>query len=228
MKQVVNDAIKNNWISENPFKNHTIKKTKKEIIFLDEDELKSIKEKKITIERLAAVRDIFVFCCYTGLAYNEVQELEPSNITKGIDGEDWIVMIRRKTDTKIRVPLLTDAEELIEKYRKDPLSINRGKCFPVLSNQKMNAYLKEIADLCGIDKELTTHIARKTFATTVTLLNDVPIETVSEVLGHSNIRITQEAYGKVVDKKVSRDMKELSEKLNHKKFITANETNKKS
>jgi len=213
LKSVINLAINHSWLSQNPFKNHKISKIKKDIIFLDEDELKAIEEKDFTIERLAAVKDVFVFCCYSGLAYNEVQELEPSNITKGIDGEDWIVMKRKKTNKQFKIPLLPVAKDLIEKYKKDPLAINRGKCFPVLSNQKMNAYLKEVADLCKVEKELTTHIARKTFATTVTLLNDVPIETVSEVLGHSNIRITQEAYGKIVDKKVSRDMKKLSEKL---------------
>jgi integrase len=216
LNKIVNFSINHGWLKQNPFKNHKVAKVKKEIVFLDEEELKSIKEKQITIERLALVRDIFIFCCYTGLPYNEVYELEPSNITKGIDGEDWIVMTRKKTNKQIRIPLLPDAKELIEKYKKDPMAINRGKCFPVLSNQKMNAYLKEIADLCGIEKELTTHIARKTFSTTVTLLNDVPIETVSEVLGHSNIRITQEAYGKVVDKKISRDMKKLSQKLSQK------------
>ncbi len=216
LNKIINIAEKYRWIQKNPIKGYEITRKKKEIIYLTEEELEALETKEISIERLDVVRDVFVFCCYTGLAYQEVRNLSPNNITKEVDGDNWISVYRQKTDKNVKIPILPKAHELIEKYKEHPLSLNIGRIFPVLSNQKMNAYLKEIQTICGISKELTTHVARKTFATTVTLLNDVPMETVSELLGHSNLRITQEAYGKIVDKKVSRDMKKLSDILSQK------------
>ncbi|BAP31217.1 integrase family protein [Chryseobacterium sp. StRB126] len=151
------------------------------------------------------VRDIFLFSCYTGLAYIDVKKLSKSNITLGIDGDKWIFTNRQKTDTSTRVPLLPLAQELILKYEDHLECVNLNVLFPVLSNQKMNSYLKEIANVCGINKELTFHIARHTFATTVTLSNGVPIESVSKMLGHTNIKTTQH-YAKILDQKVSDDM----------------------
>jgi len=152
---------------------------------------------------------LFLSSCYTGLSYIDLAELRPNNITTGIDGGLWIFTSRAKTDTGVRIPLLPQATELIEKYRDDPRALNMGTVFPVISNQRTNGYLKEIADLCGITKLLTFHIARHTFATTVTLSNGVPIESVSKMLGHTSIRTTQ-IYAKVVEQKLSEDMRNLN------------------
>ena len=135
--------------------------------------------------------------------------LKPEHIIKGFDGRDWIKMIREKTKKEITIPLLPKIPNIIEKYSCN----DRLELLPVISNQRFNAYLKEIADIVGINKKLTHHIARKTFATSVLLYNDVPMEIVSELLGHSNIGITQGHYAKVVQKKVSEQMKELEDKL---------------
>ncbi|MCC9137508.1 site-specific integrase [Pontibacter silvestris] len=158
------------------------------------------------------MRDIFLFSCFTGLAYVDVLQLSRADISRGIDGEKWVVKKRQKTDTPSRIPLLPTALKILEKYKDHPQCLNEGKLLPVLSNQKMNAYLKEIADLCGISKPLTFHIARHTFATTVTLLNGVPMESVSKMLGHTNLRTTQH-YAKILDIKVSEDMRMLKDKF---------------
>lgn len=164
------------------------------------------------IERLRMVRDVFVFCCYTGLAYADVYKLKPSDISRGIDGEYWLFAERKKTGVSSNVPLLPPALAILEKYRSYAEVTNGEKLLPVITNQRLNAYLKEIADVCGIQKNLTFHIARHTFATTVTLTNGVPMESVSSMLGHKNLRTTQ-VYAKVVEKKVSEDMKMLKSKL---------------
>jgi len=209
-------AVNNDWLTKSPYKGYRIKEEEKELIYLDEEELKRLIDLEVKTERLSVVRDIFVFCCYTGLAYAEVNRLTNDNITKGIDGELWLSMTRKKTKKNISIPLLEQAISLIEKYKDHPEAVNKGKVFPVKSNQKLNEYLKELTVRADIEKEITTHTARKTFATTVMLLNDVPMETVSEVLGHSDMRITQKAYGKIVDKKVSQDMKQLNLRLKEK------------
>jgi site-specific recombinase XerD len=180
--------------------------------FLVEEEIQAIVSKEFATERLNQVKDIFLFSCFTGLAYIDVKKLTKNNITIGIDGEKWIYTNRQKTDTRSNIPLLPMAEEIIAKYKEHPQCVNEGKLLPVLSNQKMNAYLKEMADLCGINKELTFHIARHTFATTVTLTNGVPIESVSKMLGHKNLRTTQH-YAKILDRKVSEDMQILRTKF---------------
>jgi site-specific recombinase XerD len=158
------------------------------------------------------VRDVFIFCCYTGFAYADVFQFDHDAVIKGLDGEYWISKNRQKTGIRESVPLLPIALDIINMYRDNEYCKKNNKLLPVNSNQKYNAYLKELADLCGIDKHLTTHIARHTFATTVTLANGVPIETVSSMLGHTNIRTTQ-IYAKVVEKKVSEDMQNLKAKL---------------
>ena len=149
------------------------------------------------------------------LTYADVKKLKRSEIIVGVDGEKWIFTKRQKTDTASRIAILPMAATLIEKYKDDPQRINKDRVLPVLSNQKMNAYLKEIADTCGINKNLTFHIARHTFATTVTLSNGVPIETVSKMLGHTNLRTTQH-YAKILDLKVNEDMLALRKKLEGK------------
>ena len=180
-----------------------------------QDELDVIYNKQFSTARLNQVKDIYLFSCFTGLAYIDVKKLKKDNISIGIDGNKWIFTHRQKTDTASKIPLLPIAEEIIENYANHPQCLNEGKLLPILSNQRMNSYLKEIADVCGINKDLTFHTARHTFATTVTLSNGVPIETVSKMLGHTNIKTTQH-YAKILDKKVSHDMEQLKQVLSLK------------
>jgi site-specific recombinase XerD len=212
LKKIVNNCLANKWLSDNPFINYRSKAKAKEKEFLMQDELEAIAIKGITIERLIQVRDIFIFCCYTGLCYADVQKLQCHQIAKGVDGEQWIFTKRQKTDSSSRIPLLSIAADIVNKYADHPQCVNKNLVLPDLSNQRMNSYLKEIADICGITKTLTFHMARHTFATTVTLSNGVPIESVSKMLGHSSIKTTQH-YAKVLDLKVSKDMAAL--KLQH-------------
>ncbi|TRX33006.1 site-specific integrase [Flavobacterium sp. ZT3R18] len=212
-KKIVKICISNGWLDKDPFANYKSKIREVEREYLTQEEVQDIYSKEFATERLNQVKDIFVFSCFTGLAYIDVKNLTVSNISMGIDGGKWIFTHRQKTETASRIPLLPIPEELILKYANHPQCINEDKLLPVLSNQKMNSYLKEIADVCGIKKDLTFHIARHTFATTVTLTNGVPIESVSKMLGHKNIRTTQH-YAKILDKKVSEDMIILRNKFN--------------
>lgn len=155
---------------------------------------------------------MFIFSCYTGLSYSDVEKLSKSDITIGIDGGKWIRINRTKTGTRTSIPILPIGEQILERYADDPQVADSDRLIPVFSNQKSNAFLKEIAIPCGITKPLTTHLARSTFATTVTLTNGVPIETVSKMLGHQSLRTTQH-YAKIVDRKISVDMKMLKERL---------------
>jgi site-specific recombinase XerD len=183
-----------------------------ERVYLSEEEIENIINKDFKTDRLSLVRDIFLFSCFTGLAYIDVKNLTKSHISLGIDGEKWIFTHRQKTETASKIPILPITQMIIDKYEDHPECCNQNKLLPILSNQKMNAYLKEIAGICEIEKELTFHIARHTFATTVTLTNGVPIESVSKMLGHKNLRTTQH-YAKVLDKKVSEDMMILRNKM---------------
>ena len=212
LKKIVNSSLAHGWLPKNPFANYKSKAKAGERVFLTKDELEKMRTKEIAIGRIAQVRDIFLFCCYTGLAYIDIKKLKRSEIGVGVDGESWIFTTRQKTDTSSRIPLLAQAQEILNKYKDHPQCDADGALLPVLSNQKMNSYLKEIADTCGISKTLTFHIARHTFATTVTLSNGVPIETVSKMLGHTNLKTTQH-YAKILDIKVSEDMKVLKKKL---------------
>ncbi|MGB4774551.1 MAG: site-specific integrase, partial [Daejeonella sp.] len=216
--KIVRICIANGWLDKNPFANYKSKVKEVERAFLVEEEMQALASKEFVTERLNQVRDIFLFSCFTGLAYIDVKKLTKNNITIGIDGEKWIYTNRQKTDTRSNIPLLPMAEEIIAKYKEHPQCLNEGKLLPVLSNQKMNAYLKEMADVCGINKELTFHIARHTFATTVTLTNGVPIESVSKMLGHKNLRTTQH-YAKILDRKISDDMRALRKKFECKQII---------
>jgi integrase len=218
LRKIINVAVKNEWIERDPFIKFKKKfiRTPREI--LSEEELARIESKSFEIARLNFVRNLFVFSCYTGLAYSDVMNLKPGNITLGIDGGRWIATARQKTHEAVRVPLLPKALELIEQYKQDQRALTVGRVFPTISNQKLNGYLKEIADLCGIEKKLTFHLARHTFATTVTLTNGVPIETVSKMLGHTSIRTTQ-IYAKVIESKVSLDMNSLKDVLRKKQMV---------
>ena len=210
--KIVKQCYVNGWIEKDPFLNYKGKVKEIERTYLSEDEIESLLNKEFKIKRLELVRDMFIFSCFTGLAYIDVFNLKKSNIVIGIDGEKWISTHRQKTESASKIPILPVTQMIIDKYENHPQSNNHKKLLPILSNQKMNAYLKELADICEIDKELTFHIARHTFATTVTLTNGVPIESVSKMLGHKNLRTTQH-YAKVLDRKVSEDMKLLKDKF---------------
>jgi site-specific recombinase XerD len=211
-KKIVLLCVKRGWLLRDPF--YAFKFSKREVDrqALTESELKKVWDKEMGDGRLSYVKDIFLFCCYTGLAYADVYKLKRTEIVEGIDGGKWITTKRQKTDTPSRIPLLPMALEIMEKYEDHPQCESENRVLPVLSNQKMNSYLKEIADLCGIKKNITFHLARHTFATTVTLTNGVPIESVSKMLGHRNIKTTQQ-YAKIVDRKISDDMLRLKEIL---------------
>lgn len=211
-RKIINRCIRNGWLQRDPFLGFKMTKREVERIALTEFELQALAHKQFSVERLSIVRDIFLFSCYSGLAYADVKKLRRSEIFIGIDGQKWLFSKRQKTDIAARIPLLPSALTIIDRYANNSLCIAEDRVLPVLSNQKMNAYLKEIADLCGISKNLTYHIARHTFATTVTLSNGVPIETVSKMLGHRNLKTTQH-YAKILDIKISEDMKSLRSKF---------------
>ncbi|MGF1556312.1 site-specific integrase [Paucihalobacter sp.] len=216
--KIIKICLANDWLDRNPFTNYKSKVKEVERVYLTEAEIQSIIEKDFKTERLSLVRDIFLFSCFTGLAYIDVKNLTKSHISFGIDGEKWIFTHRQKTESASKIPILPVTQMIIDKYENHPQCLNEDKLLPILSNQKMNAYLKEIAGVCEIEKELTFHIARHTFATSVTLTNGVPIESVSKMLGHKNLRTTQH-YAKVLDKKVSEDMKILKDKFDLNKKI---------
>lgn len=218
LKKIIRIAYANDWISKDPFFHWKAKWKAVERDFLSKMDIQKLINKEIHIPRLDLVRDIFIFSCFTGLAYVDVKKLSKNDLVIGIDGERWIKTKRAKTDTRSNIPILPTAEAILEKYNEHPDVINSDKVLPVLSNQKMNAYLKEIADICGINKNLTFHLARHTFATTVTLTNGVPIESVSKMLGHKSLKTTQH-YAKILDRKVSDDMKILRNKFQIEKDV---------
>ena len=216
-RKIIKICMNNDWLDKNPFSKYEGKVYEVDKEFLTEEEIQKIYAKKFINTRLEQVRDIFIFCCFTGLAYIDVQQLRNDHLGIGIDGHKWIFKNRQKTDTRSKIPLLPIAEELVQKYADHPKCVNEGRILPVLSNQKMNSYLKEIGDVCGIQKEITFHMARHSFATSVTLTNGVPIETVSKMLGHRSLRTTQH-YAKILDRKVSNDMELLKSKLGNFKL----------
>lgn len=218
-KKIVNICLKNGWLQRNPFIGYKMTKREIERPFLSHEELQRVSSKFFLAPRINQVRDIFLFCCYTGLAYADVKKLSRSEISIGIDGDKWIFTHRQKTESATRVPLLPPAQEILDRYANHPQCINEGRLLPVLSNQKMNGYLKEIADICAITKKMTMHTARHTFATTVTLTNGVPIETVSKMLGHKNLKTTQH-YAKILDLKVSQDMSALKSLFTSSKSVS--------
>ena len=210
-KKIIRIAYANDWITKDPFINWKVRLKNVEREFLSDEEIQQLLDTEFHTPRLEHVRDIFVFCCFTGLAYADVKKLGKNDINKGIDGENWINTSRTKTKSKANIPILPIAQMILDKYEDSPFLLNET-VLPVLTNQKMNAYLKEIANISGIKKNLTTHLARHTFATTVTLTNGVSIESVSKMLGHKNLRTTQH-YAKILNRKVSEDMQVLKEKL---------------
>jgi len=211
-KKIIRIALANKWMTHDPLINYRVKFEPVEREFLSQEEVDTLWTKELHFDRLILVRDMFVFSCYTGLAYSDVEKLSKSDISLGIDGSRWIRINRTKTGTKSSIPLLPVAEQILKRYADHPEVENSERVIPVFSNQKSNAFLKEIAIMCGITKPLTTHLARHTFATTITLTNGVPIETVSRMLGHQSLRTTQH-YAKIVDRKISDDMNILKVKL---------------
>ncbi|MDT0644927.1 site-specific integrase [Zunongwangia sp. F363] len=210
-KKIIRIAHVNEWITKDPFLNWKGKLKVVDREFLTKEELQVMVGKEIKNQRLCLVKDIFLFCCFTGLSYADVEKLSAKEVVTGFDGNQWIKTKRTKTKTRSSIPLLPTAEAILEKYSTHP-EVSEERLLPVLSNQKTNAYLKEIADICGINKNLTFHLARHTFATTVTLSNGVPIESVSKMLGHKNLQTTQH-YAKILDRKVSDDMAALKNRL---------------
>ncbi|AYN69781.1 site-specific integrase [Euzebyella marina] len=212
LRKIITLAYHLEWIEKDPFIRWKPNFEKKQREFLSDNELSNLENYFFPLERLERVRDLFVFSCYTGISYADMVKLTSDNIILGIDESRWIVTTRQKTKTPVKVPLLDKAESILEKYAEHPVTMVSGTLLPVLTNEKINLYLKEIAHAVGIKKNLTFHMARHTFATTVTLSNGVPIETVSKLLGHTKIATTQ-IYARVLDNKISKDMKILRAKL---------------
>jgi len=211
-KKIIKIAIDNDWIEKDPFSRfkRSFKTVDREI--LTQKEIDAIISKELDIPRLDLVRDIFLFSCYTGLAYIDVRLLSINDIVLDLNGDKEIHIKRKKTNTVSKIPLLPYAEKIINKYKNHPSALNSGTLLPVRSNQKLNAYLKELTDLCDINKNITFHTARHTFATTITMANGVPTESISKMLGHKSLRTTQQ-YAKILDLTVSQDMAKLKMKL---------------
>ena len=208
-RKVVRYAISQDYLSKDPFILYKPKTVKKEVVFLTIEELTILEEKEFEMERLNRIRDMFVFCCYTGLGFKEMASLKKEDIFIEFDGKPWIHVKRQKTGRVYKLPILRQAQEIIDKYNNE----SNGKILPSISNQRFNGYLKEIATICGIKKNLTHHIARKTFATTVLLYNDVPMEIVSKLLGHSKLQTTQDHYGLVIEQRISDEMGRIGKKI---------------
>ncbi|HEY4196771.1 MAG TPA: site-specific integrase [Mucilaginibacter sp.] len=213
LKKIINLAFNNGWLKTNSFNlfKCTYKKVTRTV--LEWEEINALAAHDFKVTRLAEVRDVFLFCCYTGYAFVDVEKLTPDHLVTGVDKVTWIKTTRTKSHIEANVPLIQRAAEIVERYNDHDCRKVLNRLLPVKSNQKMNAYLKEIGDLAGIPTILTTHIARHTFATTVTLDNDVPMESVSKMLGHTKLTTTQ-LYAKTKDRKVNRDMQALKSKIN--------------
>jgi len=209
--KVIRICLANRWMTYDPFSGHKNKITKVQQVILTPSDIQTIYNKEFAIERLRIVRDAFIFCCYTGMSFIDLVELKKSEIINGVDGSLWIIKKRHKTGIPCNVPMLPVALEIMERYADHPLCVDSGLVLPMNSNQKMNAYLKEVADLSGVEKHLTFKVARVAFATTVTMANGIPIESVSKILGHTSIKTTQ-IYAKIMDNKVGEDMEILKKK----------------
>jgi site-specific recombinase XerD len=214
-KKIIRQALAKGLIKVDPFLSYKAKLKKVDRGYLTQEEIDAIQAKVITIPRISQVRDIFLFQCYTGLAYADIKKLSKEHIVKGTDGEQWISTRRAKTDTAINVPLLPEALAILDKYKAHPECYNKGVLLPVLSNQRMNGYLKEVADLCGITKNISSHLARHTFATTITLANGISLEVVSKMLGHTNLN-TSRIYARLLDGRVGVEMQGLKSRMSLK------------
>ncbi len=211
-KKIIRLALANGWITTDPFLNYKVKLKKVDRGFLTEEEINTIAEKQFAMPRLNQVKDAFIFQCYTGLAFADIKLLTKANIVADANGEPWINTVRKKTGNQVNIPLLPQAIEILERYKEHPECINKGVLLPILSNQKYNSYLKEIADLCNITKNLSTHLGRHTFGTSVTLNNGISLEATSKMLGHSNINTTR-IYARMMDTRVNDEMAALKNKM---------------
>lgn len=201
------------YLQKYPFDDYKIKLPKKEVQFLTIEEINKIENQHFEIERLEIVKDLFIFSCYSGLAFMEVSNLTEDNLYIGNDGEVWLKMVRQKTKKEFKVPLLPKALKIIEKYKDHPLSIRRRRLLPIPSNQRFNGYIQEIGDICGIKKKLHHHLARKSFSVSIALANNVPIESLSRMLGHASVAVTLQAYASITDEKISEDFRDLRKRL---------------
>ena len=206
-KKIIRLALSRKWMEEDPFAGMRFKMQPVRREMPEKAEIDRILHKEITIPRLALTRDIFIFCCFTGLAFSDIKQLAPEHIVTDMQGHRWIRKPRQKTGNMCNIPLLEIPERILQRYRTDPECRRHNVLLPVSSNQKMNAYLKELADICGIRKQLTTHCARHFFAT-YTLANGVSIESVAKMLGHSDTKMTRH-YAKVLDQTILREMNAL-------------------
>jgi site-specific recombinase XerD len=212
LKKIVNYAYKMGYVQNNNLRSYSLKFNPFHQHKLTWEEIDKLQSLHLTNAALSNVLDVFVFQCFTGLAYADVKKFSKEHLITGVDGNLWISMCRTKTKKEFSVPVLPPAQTILDKYLN--LSLQEGEnIFPVLSNQKMNAYLKIIGEIAGFNKSLSCHVARHTFATTVTLQEGIPLETVSKMLGHSKISTTQ-IYSVVTQMKIAKDFKHLSEKLN--------------
>jgi site-specific recombinase XerD len=209
-KKITLRAIRAGWLKIDPFDGMKLTLKETDRPYLTEEELERLQQRVFKIKRLDLVKDLFLFACYTGLAYSDVKKLHKAEIEKAPNGMWWIRTRRQKTKERSQIPILAPAMSIIKKYTDLNKLSAEDKILPVLSNQKLNSYLKEVADFVQIEKKLTFHVARHTFATTVTLSNGVPIETVSRMLGHTNLKTTQH-YARIVDEKVAQDMFNLTQ-----------------
>lgn len=201
-RRVIKYSIANDYLIKDPFMLYQAKRVKKEIVFLSVDELERLERYELIDSRLLMIKRMFVFCCYTGLGFKEMSNLQWGHLSEEFDGELWLIIKRQKTNKSYKVPLLPTAKDVINKFKSN---VNKF-VFPRISNPNFNSHLKTIARIIGIKKRLTHHIARKTFATTVLLYNNVPMEIVSKLLGHSKMQTTQEHYGEIVLKRVSEEI----------------------
>ena len=194
-----------------PFAKIKFKMEKVDKEYLDDEELKKMMAKEFDIDRLNIIKDIYLFCCFTGLAFSDVKTLSSEHIVNGIDGNLWIKKKRKKTNIEFTIPLFDVPKAILKKYEDDAQCCRQKKLLPVPSNQKMNAYLKEIADLCGINKNLSSHSARHTFATTVTLGNNLNIKAISMAMGHTTVKMT-ENYARASEQLISNEMSKIKDK----------------
>ncbi len=231
--RIIHQAMRRGYLEKFPFENFKIRMPKKKIQYLTQVEIDRIEQLELKVPRLCIIRNIFIFCCYSGLAFAEVESLTPDNITTGMDGDLWLNIHRKKTHKDYQVPLLPKALQILDKYKDHPTCLKRDRCLPVPSNVKYNAYLKEIGDLAEIpkDKPLVSHLARKTFACTIGLANGLNIGVLSKILGHASIQITLDSYATVIDSMMLKGVKDLKNKLsltNQKQDIPDDTTMKKA
>ncbi|MCT4643728.1 MAG: site-specific integrase [Carboxylicivirga sp.] len=212
LRRVLNLAISLDYIATNPYSRYKVPLEETYREFLTVEEVRTIERTEIDMPVVSMIRDIFIFACYTGLSYADLSKLNSSHIQKREDGNNWIIIQRTKTKNRCIVPIFPNAQKILDKYDNHPYCIQKGTVLPVYVNQKMNSYLKTVAKICGITKNITMHIARHTFATSIALSNGVPIETVAKMLGHTSLKTTQ-IYGRIVESKISGEMKELQRKL---------------